>query len=793
MIGTCLRKRQLGERGPDVKILRKILLLLLLGFVVCAALLFISKPPPPFPADNELSHTPTVNKRTESITVQTNNGQPGFRVRSDVTAVLNSEQGWAGEFNEDVTVYADQPFRIRFELEHPLGQVGDEHFRLQYRRNNGAWINLEAHDFPHPERNIQLDFSQLIAGSRPDLWSVMAGDRSAMLIVPTGQQHVLRVKSSREPMMGVYKAPWDITELSARFRFLPGRRNGVAFVIGYTDSNNYYLAKLLPDSGRIQISQVNDGMEKKLTDKASSIPCGKWLEIEMKIEDRVLEVDFQDEELTVDIKPGDNPSSSRAGFRLPSNAAVDIQLIAFEGVSRTPRVSIVSSRGYGHGAAANDLLTGSDKPFKSGSWVNLVDHSLAWHGADGHGEFEWPVVIRRFADGAETNNQDDRFEFRMVTINGEVAENVTNPVLRLAIPPGHVGGTFVESPGRIGPWQASNGDLYFIMEPTETDNLFMMIKSMDDGRTWQEVDGANRPTTGDLESVDSRMVGNTIHILHQVTRSARYHAFRTSDHPTHPDSWATRDEVAGVVDAVAQNASLVVRSDGSSVAFYLGQEKIHYSIRAANGIWSPVKTIDAALQPNQAGPQAVLGKNNVIHVAYYGVDGTIWYRRFLPDNTLTPRQLIAEGAGQSDAEYGAVLPLVYNSHKNEIVIIYRLASGTLWERRIINDNPPTDAVKISDMKVVTDAVDSQQVGADAVINGQAVHLLFIGDPSRSIFSIDDKSGWQNPRIEVDDISGSWVRGNVYSRRDGVKVYGYIYDAGSDGGAGMNRFGELELH
>ena len=42
------------------------------------------------------------------------------------------------------------------------------------------------------------------------------------------------------------------------------------------------------------------------------------------------------------------------------------------------------------------------------------------------------------------------------------------------------------------------------------------------------------------------------------------------------------------------------------------------------------------------------------------------------------------------------------------------------------------------------------------------------------------------------IRGSWIRGNVYTRRDGKKVLGYIYDAGSDGGAGMNRFGEIVL-
>ncbi|MBN1466524.1 exo-alpha-sialidase, partial [candidate division KSB1 bacterium] len=293
------------------------------------------------------------------------------------------------------------------------------------------------------------------------------------------------------------------------------------------------------------------------------------------------------------------------------------------------------------------------------------------------------------------------------------------------------------------------------------------------------------------ESVHSQLAGDTIHILHQVTESALYHAFRTSDHPTHPDTWAIRDEPAGFVEAVAQTASMVVRSDGSIVAFYLGQEKIHYSIRSADGAWGQVMTLDPDLESNQAGPQAVLGENDVIHLAHYETDGTIWYRQLLPDGTLTPGQQLAAGAGTSRAEYGAVLPLLYNPQKDEVIIIYRLATGNLWERRAVK-NVLTEATKITEHKVITDAVDSQQAGADAVLDGDIAYVLFIEESSRSINSTSDKGGWQPARLLVDDILGSWVRGNIYIRPDGVKVYGYIYDAGSDGGAGMNRFNELIL-
>jgi hypothetical protein len=291
--------------------------------------------------------------------------------------------------------------------------------------------------------------------------------------------------------------------------------------------------------------------------------------------------------------------------------------------------------------------------------------------------------------------------------------------------------------------------------------------------------------------VDARLVGDTVHVIHQVTRSTHYHAFRTSDHPSRPDSWAVRDELAASAESVAQAAALEVRSDGSIVAFYVGQT-IHYNVRSPAGAWGAQVVMDAQGAPHLAGPRAVLGANDAVHVAYYGSDGTIWYRRLLRDGTLTARQQLASGAGTTRAEYGSVLPLVFIPETNTLVVLYRLADGKLWERRIVNDGPPTAAVRVTDRDVVHDAVDSQQPGADAVLDGRTVRVLFIEQSSRGIFSTHDEGGWQPSTLRVGDILGSWVRGNVFTRKDGVKVYGFVYDAGSDGGAGMNRYGEIVL-
>ena len=719
-------------------------------------------------------------------------GQPGFRVRSVFDAPLNSDEGWAGALNENVTIHADEPFRVRFEVE-PAEPLAGGPFRLQYRRNRGDWTDAEAHDFPYPERHLDLDLADAEVGATPEGWSVARGDAALLAVAEDGPEKVLRARVDQEPLVGLYAPPWDATELSAEFRLTAGNRSGVGFVFGDVDAGSHGRVFLDAATGAIRVSRFTGGAEAVVAEKKAAIVPGRWLEIEIQAEGRTVEVDYQDDtlELTTDLG-ADVPPWSQVGFHLPAGGSAEFRELTIEGEARTPRLSIVACSATENGAATTDLLRGSAAVFRPGAGMSLDDRTPPGTGAGSHGEFEWPLVVRRFADGAVTNDEGDTFELRMVGAGGGPLGASVNPVLPLSIRPGHVGGTYVETPGRIGPWRAASGDLYFIMEPTETDNLFMMVKSSDGGLTWREVDGAHRPPTNDLEAVDSRQVGDTIHILHEVSESARYHAFRTSDHPTSPDTWAVGGELVAEVEPVAQGATLVVRSDGSQVAFYVGPTRIHYNVRSAAGRWGQDAVIDADVGPNLAGPQAVLGAGDTVHLAYYGTDGSIWYRRMSPDGTFAARQQLATGAGTTRAEYGAVLPLVYVPETDTLVVVYRLASGALWERRIVKEGTPTAPVKVTDRDVVRDAVDSQQPGADAVADGATVRVLFIEQSSRGIFSTRDTGGWQPSTLRIGGILGSWVRGQVYTRKGGAKVYGFVYDAGSHGGTGMNRFAEIVL-
>jgi len=715
-----------------------------------------------------------------------------FRVRADFSAPLNTDTGWAQELNQNATVMADHPFRLRFEVG-GMAAAHDE-LGLEYRRNGGEWSVVEAHDFPYPSRKHEVDFSDAAAGSTPADWRAVVGSASNIAVAADDDRQVLSARADDTILIALYPPPWKLDEfsLATKLRLSAGDVSAAGLTFGYVDADNHWRVMLNANQGSIRVIRRIDGTDTIVTEQSAGVIAGEWLEFEAKVEAGKLEINFQDDALVLIETVGNSVPQSDLGFYVPAGAQADFSEFVIEGQPKSPRVSIVSTEAYDNGAPTEDLLAGNTQKFMPGAGVSLSERVSAAQESSSHSEYEWPLVIRYFADDAVNNETGDTFEFRMIGASGEAVSRGSYPVLTLEVPAGHLGGTFVETAGRIGPWQASNGDLYFIMEPAESDNRFMMVKSTDGGQSWREVGGANRPATGDLESVDGRMVDGTIHIVHQVSEATFHHAFRTSDHPTHPDTWAITDELATRVNARSQMASLVVRSDGSMVAFHLG-DTIGYVVRSPYGEWSEETVIDYGNgAPDLAGPQAVLGANDTVHLAYYRMDGTIWYRSLLADGTLTVAQQLATGVGTSEDDWGSVLPLVYLPSSDTVVIIYRLLDGTLWERRIAGDNLPSAAVQVTNRNVVQSAVDSQQAAADAVADGDSVRVLFIDEDSRSVHSTHDIGGWQAPTLEVDGIEGTWVRGSVYVRPDGVKVYGYVYDAGSKGGAGFNRFRERSL-
>jgi hypothetical protein len=486
----------------------------------------------------------------------------------------------------------------------------------------------------------------------------------------------------------------------------------------------------------------------------------------------------------------------------------------------TPRVSLTRVEVWAGGLASEDLLDGSSFPFAPGQGVSdpvsydvegdaLPSDSVTapWPettaAEDGavspsppvHGEWEWPLVIRRWADGAVTNEAGDTFDFRMVDDRGRPLGG-TGPVrVTLRIPEGLLGGTYVETPGVLGPWQDDEGTLYFPMEPAETFNVLMMMASDDHGASWEERDGANRPLTDDLEGFATARAGDTIYLLHQISEATFLHGFDTAR-----ERWVIRDEpVSTHGEPPTQVAALVDRSDGSLVALYGDSLGLLHRTRAPGGGWGPEGRVPVEGGGVASGIMATRAADDVVHLAYTvtapdGGERRVEHRALSPDGTLTRATVLGGGIGTSDDEIGALLPLGWVEGPNTVVVAWRGADGLLRERRIRADGSVSGEIRISPRTVVQSGADSEQVGADLVVHDGAVHVVFIDARTGALWhAVSPAPGsWRAVGEVVGGIDAQWVRGRAVEGADGEPVYGIVYDAGSDGGSGKNRYHAIPL-
>ncbi len=508
------------------------------------------------------------------------------------------------------------------------------------------------------------------------------------------------------------------------------------------------------------------------------------------------------------------PAGERFGLEVRRNGGAWEPMLArdfpYPDEISTPRSSVVHATAWRHGDPAGDLLDGSGAAFAGGGAV-AKDSVTAPGAIDGAStgpaqtEWEWAVVVRLYADGGVANAAGDAFEFRMVDGAGRpVGVGAGGPArVELRVPDRHLGGTYVETPGVLGPWQAPDGALYFPMEPAETYNVLMMVKSVDGGRSWVEVDGRNRPLTDDLEGFATAAHGGRVWMLHQISEAVYLHAFATTDAEDEVDRWVVRDElVAEHSEPPTQVAALVAHPDGRLVAVYADSLGMRSRVRATDGTWGEERRVDGPAGTVSSGVMAARGADGRIHLAYTagspeGRD--VWYRTLSDDGVPGGATRIATGVGVTDDDIGAVAPLVHLPDSGVTVVLYRLDDGFLYSRSVLDGGSWTPARRVLDRSVVQNGSDSEQVGVDAVGFDGRVIAAVIDEETRDLRLVEgrpDASGairWAAPRSLVDDVNAQWVRGAVIRRADGTPVYGIVYDAGSDGGAGMNRYVEWPLN
>jgi hypothetical protein len=713
------------------------------------------------------------------------NRQTAFRIRLDSQAGLNDHGGWAAAMNRPATVEADQPFRIRFEVEAGHSPA-PRRFALQYRRNEGPWQALLAEDFPYPSHQVEREPGALDRALESD-WMIEEGSVENLQRMPEGETGALRIRTQDSPFRAWASTDieWTPSEFGLEFRLPDKAENLVGLIFEQLGDEGYSLIEFGP-AGRARVIGVDGVQRRVLAETVVDLPADAWLELTIELDGSEWIAELQDQVLFDWPQSRVTPTQQRLGVLLAPGAQLDIRRLAIEGEASTPGVSITSSPAFEHGSATEDLLTESDLPFGGGAGLSLRSQAPAWTAPGQHGEWAVPIVIRRFADEAAMNEAGDRFDFRLVDEQGHSLPAINTASVTLIVPDGHLGGTFVETPMRLGPWQSETGDLYFIIEPSETWNRMMMVRSADAGRTWREVDGAGRPATGDLEGLASVYVDGRVHIVHQISEAVFYHAF---DPAGGGGAWVVRDElIAEVAPPPTQVTDLAVRSDGSIVAVYGAGDSLHYSIRSPEGEWSEGIAIPGPAGTVVSGPTVVMGRDGVVHLGYTASNGTAWARRIDTRRGLSDAVLIADTLGTGEEDVGALLPMLTVGEDRTLVLIYRTRDGHLIERRSAGDDRWSEPVIVTDRVVVQSPVDSDQVGADAIAIGDAVHVVFIeAETGILLHTVGRGSQWSTPEAIVTGANVQWVRGQPIATADGKPAYGIVYDAGSNGGSGLNRF------
>jgi hypothetical protein len=461
----------------------------------------------------------------------------------------------------------------------------------------------------------------------------------------------------------------------------------------------------------------------------------------------------------------------------------------------TPPASIVGCEAFFYGEEAENLISVSKLPGNPGAGIRLAPTTPGWIPEPKSGasaEWEWAVVVRRWSDGPKLVKDGDRFAMRMVDHLGQPLPGPV-PEFTVRVPSGHLGGTFVETPAHIGPFENNQGHLYFIMEPTETDNRFMMVKSMDNGKSWFEVDPNNRPHANDLEGVGAVMSNDgIIHMVHQKSEEVYYHSFATaiSSASELSDQWITDSYViARTEKPPVQTTDITLRPDGSLVVVYGAGTRLQYNIREPDGTWRPSRFVDSANPNDLTSPSLICRPDGVVDLAYKSADGKGWCRQLMANNILTAPQMFSNDLGTSERESIAILPLAYAHGSKSTLVVFRQSDGYLYGSFKSPDNMCSKPFRISDRPVVTNAVDSDQAGADVVIFDDKICVVFIAQDSRDLYftMMEDPQTVPSATRIVSGIHGSWVRGKILKKHPISPCYGIIYDAGSKGGSGYNKF------
>ncbi len=365
-----------------------------------------------------------------------------------------------------------------------------------------------------------------------------------------------------------------------------------------------------------------------------------------------------------------------------------------------------------------------------------------------------------------------------------------------------------ESLGHNPPFIDTNGNLYKAIEHEDASQPWtLMLKSADGGQTWHIQNGAVRPTSQiDLEGTWTEQVGNKIYFAQTQDSNDPITVtyFRTSDHPTNPDTWSgvywtlTPYDTSLSQSAQYQWVSINHLSTGEWWAFYHDNKYV----KVGAGDSGTPGTYNNLVMTF---PMPVTGQNDVTHIVYTDiVNNQVLYRTLSATGTMSAATRIdATGrynpASNTYACHSNVMS-VMNGGTETICVLYAEANAMLWLATITGGS-------VTRTQISTAAVSSRSSVPSGITTSGNIDTHIAKDPANdtlylvwmdqadgklyyrtrtaagtlsAITLLYDPPGVANTSSNSTGVANSeaWYPfPNIYSYPDGTKVMGYTVDLG----------------
>lgn len=356
--------------------------------------------------------------------------------------------------------------------------------------------------------------------------------------------------------------------------------------------------------------------------------------------------------------------------------------------------------------------------------------------------------------------------------------------------PGEIPGIEIESHDHLAPVMDANGNLYRVTEDTVANgNRPRMMKSSDGGQTWVEQDVANRPTTGDTEGGWMLQDGSTIWFAWQKSASVHLTRFRTSDHPTAPDTYEIRTEnVASPSSPGPQYASLARSADGGLWVAYGdspsgGPRSAVVKRTPAGGYGTPI-VLDAGTATTA--PRLVEGADGLTHVFYKDHENHRVYWRTLTSAGVLSAPVRVDSGGTSTTETPLTNAVAYTDGGEQLLAVAFADPGGVLRSVEIRDGVVGAEETVSSGPVTINPGDTTNLAAVAhlAVAGTSVVAMWSDAANGDVYRDVRPSGgsWGDDVVTVDTGAGTagaawYVYAGVLSETATEARVGFTYDLG----------------